>query len=357
MKATAMTTCFVFAALAATAQMREWKATTGQTLQAEFVEIKEGRVVLKHDGGLASPPLDALAPESRDLALAIHARNEKLRIEALTPAQMFSIIEPRNFMPPGAPLQPVLATSEIDVFVVDLPASIFFFFKEDGAYRSPPLSLGLEINYVDTSTEKRHVRHRRPREILARTLTQKGDFTIRRKHDDDVVSEIHLTLGRRSVSAGYQVVDPPGIQFPSHQRFVMRVWPVCAITNDVDGIPSIYHSPRVASPGVSRDDLLAVMESWRLNFLMQKEVKGAKTSFQYWDSVQGFPRPTAGVIEMAGGVFGPSKLAIVAGSAGSLSARIYQGKAPMDGFVIYYGKSNPASRADGVTGMLKLELR
>jgi len=357
MKTSALTMSIAFAALAATAQMREWKDATGQTLQAEFVEIKDGRVVLKHDGGLASPPLDALAPGSRDLALALHARSEKLRIEALTPAQMFSIIEPRNFMPPGAPPQPVLATPEIDVFVVDLPASVFFFFKEDGAYRSPPLSLALELNYVDTSTEKRHVRHRRPREILQRTLTKKGELTIRRKHDDDVVSEIHLSLGKRSVSAGYQVVDPPGIQFPSHQRFVMQVWPVCAITNDAQGLSTVYHSPRVSPQGVTRDELLAMMDAWRLNFRMEKEVAGAKTSFRYWDSVQGFPRPTAGAIEMAGGVVGASKLAIVAGSAGSLSARIYPGKAPMDGFVVYYGKSNPSSRADGVNGMLKLELR
>jgi hypothetical protein len=54
------------AAQAAKADARVWRAANGQTLQAEFVELKTGAVVLKGaDGQLRPVPLNQLAVEDQ----------------------------------------------------------------------------------------------------------------------------------------------------------------------------------------------------------------------------------------------------------------------------------------------------
>lgn len=348
----------VFAvASSAFGQMREWKAVTGQSIKAEFVEIKDGRAVLKTAEGVVTPPLDSLTPECRELAVSTFEKKERLRIAKLTPDQLISAIEPRNFTPPGNTVAACFNNPEFDLYVYQPSGIALIFVKEDGAYLSSPLRLFLELYYVDPAKFPNNYVPRNSLKALEVNQTQKGVFTIKRQHIDEVVTDIYLQIGKTSVTAGYKVQDPTGIKFPSRHRFVLASPATYAVSPDADGIPTFYHNPRVAAEGVARDQLVKMMAPWKVDFRPKTKVDGVPTSYSYTPSVKQFPPGGLASMTMSGGVYGDNKVNVSpVGSNGSLASWIYQGKSPMDGYGIYYHKEDALSPPESPDALLKIEI-
>jgi hypothetical protein len=338
--------------------MREWKAVTGQSIKVEFVEIKDGRAVLKTPEGVVTPPLDSLTPESRELAVSIYEKKERARIARLTPAQLISAIEPRNYTPPGNTVAARFDNPEFDLYVYQPSGIALIFVKEGGAYLSEPLRLSLALYYHDPAKVPNDYVPRNSLKALEVNQTQKGVFTIKRQHVDEVVTDVYLQIGKTSVTAGYKVQDPAGIKFPSRHRFVVASPSTYAISPDADGIPTFYHNPRVAAEGVPRDQLLKMMASWKIDFRPKTKVDGVPTSFSYTPSVQRFPAGGLASMMISGGVYGDNKVTVSPiGSNGGLSAWIYPGKSPMDGYGIYFRKEDGTSAPNAPDALLKIEVQ
>lgn len=339
-------------------QMREWKAITGQSIKAEFVEIKDDRAMLKTAEGIVAPPLSSLTPESRDLAVSIYEKKERVRIAKLTPAQLIAAIEPRNYSPPRNTVAACFNNPDFDLYVYEPSGIILIFVKEGDAFLSPPLRLYLELYYNDAAKVRNPYTPRNSLKALEVDKTQKGVFTIKRQHVDEVVTDIYLLVGKNSVTAGYKVQDPAGIKYPSLHRFVLASPATYAISPDADGIPTFYHNPRVAAEGVPRDQLVKMMTPWKVDFRPKAKKDGVPTSFSYTPSVDRFPAGGLSSMTISGGVYGDTKVNVSpVGSGCSLSSWIYQGKSPMDGYGIYFRKEDVTSAPSAPDALLKIEIQ
>lgn len=339
-------------------QMREWKAVTGHSIKAEFVEIKDDHVVLKTAEGVVTPPLNSLTPESRALAVSIFDKRERTRIAKLTPAQLIAAIDPSNYTPPGNTVSACFNNPAFDLYVYEPSGIALIFVKEDGAYLSSPLRLFLELYYVDPAKVQNTYVSRPSQKALDVNQTKKGVFSIRRQHIDDVITDISIQVAKNSVTAGYKVQDPEGIKYPSRHRFVLSSPSTYAVSPDADGIPTYYHNPRVAAEGVSRDQLLKMMASWKVDFRPKTKADGAPTSFNYIPAVDRFPAGGMASMTISGGVYGDNKVTVSpVGANGGLSAWIYQGKSPMDGYGIYYRKEDATSAPGAPDALLKIEIQ
>ena len=339
----------------ALAQMREWKSSAGSTVKAEFVELKDGKAILKTIDGLIAPPLTALTEESLKLALSLGEKQERQRLAKLTPAQKASVIDPRNYTPPKNTLVSTFTSPEFDAYLYEPSGRCEIFVKENGAFLSEPLSITLAVQYRNPAKPVNQQDVQRPvLKLLEPPQYKNGLFTVKQLRQDDVTSEIQITVKKGVVTAGYQVTDPPEIKLPSRGYLVFGPRPVYAMPTDKEGFSDLAYSPRVSKNGVSRQAILDLVAPWKVTFRPKAKQEGVGTSFSYSVPIDRFPAGALDSITLTGGMYGPRKATLTPLGKGSLVAWIYQGRAPMEGYSIHYIDPQPTAAP---TPMMKLEIQ
>ncbi len=356
---------FVTLSSIANAQEQIWKAVSGHEIKAEFVEIKDNCVVLKTQEGVVSPQLTALTEESRQLATKLNAAAAKLknaadraRLAALTPAIIASKILTENYARPGQNLVGVYNSDAFDVYFYEPSSVAYIFIKENNQYLSEPLRLQLIVFYIDKANVKKAYTPRPALSLLEKPKFEKGVFTIRWNHKDDVESDLYIAVVNGEILAGYKLIDPPGISIKSEHYLSVYSPPAFVVEESKVGTEHIYFNPRVPATGVSRNELLEIMTGWTLELKLSDKPKGAQTSFPYTKAPKQFPGGNAKSYELSGGVYGPHSVSISpTGSGGRLYPSIYPGRALTEGFSLHFRKENPVTPASHPSSMVKIMIQ
>ena len=345
----------VATAWSALAQVREWKSTSGSTVKAEFVELKDGKAILKTVDGLIAPPLTALSEESLKLALSLGEKQERQRLAKLTPAQKVSVIDPRNYTPPKNTIVGTFSSPEFDAYLYEPSGRCEIFVKENGAFLSEPLGIALAVEYRNPAKPVKLQNLPRPvLKLLEPPQYKNGLFTVKQLRQDDVTSEIQITVKKGVVTAGYQVTDPPEIKLPSCGYLVFNSRPVYAMPTDKEGFSDRAYNPRVSKNGVSRQAILDLVAPWKVSFRPKTKQDGIGTSFSYSVPISRFPTGALNSIMLSEGMFGPRKVTLTPLGTGSLTAYIYSGQSPMEGYAINYYDLQPTAAPKP---MMKLEIQ
>ena len=338
-------------------QERIWTAVTGHEIKAEFVEVKDHCVFLKTAEGIISPPMESLTETSKKLAIQLNTAATRARLAKLTPAMKASTILPANYPVAGNNLIGPYTSEAVDVYLYEPSSMIYIFFKENNQYLSEPLRLILNVFYTDSSKIKNQTFPRPPVKLLDKPSFKNGVFTLHRLHKDDVESELYIEIVKETILIGYQLDDPPGISHETRHYLAIVSPAAYAVEVADDGIKQTYFNPRVPATGVTRTELKEIMSDWVIDVTLRDKPEGLQTSFPYTESTQRLLGRHATSINLQGGVYGPHSVSVApTGSGGTITPWIYPGRAPMDGFNIYFSKESPRLPANQPNSMLKLTI-
>ncbi|MCL1909689.1 MAG: hypothetical protein FWG05_02000 [Kiritimatiellaeota bacterium] len=340
-----------------------WKSVSGDEMTAEFVGIKDGKVLLKSESGMLSPQMSYLAPESRELATKLAAEAEKkakdaeaLRRSTLTAAQKASEIDPLNYFTPRDAVYGPIVTKEYDAYFVEPNCRLFVFVKEDGAFKSEPIRIMPDMYYDNVkSATQRYVR-REIKEVTGEPQfnPKDGTFRVGRLHDDDVASEVFYSCKPNEIKAGYRVTDPAKIEFETKHRLIATLSKTYLQTDAEDGMTKIHHSPRLPPEGADYAKVLSAVEGWKVNF--RTDVKDERTTFAYNKIAERMPS-RASSATLSGGVYGRNGVTFSVASAGTIWPWIYPSTCPMDGYTLAFAKNPGKTAPDLPAAMLKIEIK
>lgn len=358
MKPRTTTLLFLATALGAFAQMREWKATTGQTITAEFVKTDGTSVTLKTEAGRELPvKLVDLAEESRELAKKLAEQKRRM----LTPAQKAATIERENYVPHKNEVAGIFEGRIFDVVFYSPSGSANVFVKENGKYLSEPIRLSLALSYINESAPK-GTQKSTALEIqsVERCTYDRGVFRIVCKRDKNVTSEIWASVKDGELKMSYRAEDPEKVLSANGEnshRLALYFPPSYLGVLDENTHAYTYYSPRVAASGVDFAIVKKLVEPWQVLFKPVAKAEGVPSTLKYSDSIGKFYSSVNG-FAISGGAYGPRRVNVAAvGSSAIMNVWLYPGKTLADGFRAVLYKKNFATPAEAPSAFLQISVQ
>ncbi|MCF7837312.1 MAG: hypothetical protein K9N49_01655 [Candidatus Marinimicrobia bacterium] len=321
--------------------LRMWTSQAGTTVEAEFVRVEAGLVVLRP---LAGPEM-SIRPED------LSAEDQKLIAGKLPPpppapaptAKKTAAEQAQDpFLFPG-PQQydkehgTVLQTFDFPDYtaLATDKGFILIYIKDEGAYRSSPMLLRNYIVYNFLDANKRSRNRGRPAkgmsappQLTANSVLYKQNFA------DGVTGVLAATFEPQQIQLGYQLVDPKDIEWPSNRREIYISMP-SYVRWEIEKM-------RFVGPRFPEGLTLAKLQAHLANCdVLFTNVKGKRSTYAYSAATRGLPGGNREV-EIRGPMFTGKRLVFAApGKATVIHGHIYSSKMPADGFSLRFIKDNP----------------
>ncbi|MCF7838353.1 MAG: hypothetical protein K9N49_06955 [Candidatus Marinimicrobia bacterium] len=324
---------------AALSGLRTWTSQAGTQVEATFVRIQDGLVVLRPQAG----------PEMRIRPEDLSAEDQQLIAAQLPP-------------PPPAPAEkPAAAVDVQDAFLnpgpqrydkehgavlqtFDFPdytalatdkGVILIYIKDQGAYRSSPIIARNYVQYVYVdSNERRRDRSRPATGMSAPPQLTANSVLYKQTHTDGVTGTLSATFEPQQIQMGYQLVDPKDIEWPSHRREILISVPGY-VRWEIDKMRFV--GPRFPE-GLNLAELQAHLAECDV---LLTSSKGKRSIVAYSEATRGLPSGNREV-EIRGPMFTGKRLVFAApGKVTEIHAWIYADKMPADGFTLRLVKDDP----------------
>ena len=309
---------------ARTSKLRAWTSSTGAELEAEFVELKYSRVVLKKaDGELIQIALAGLSPEDQAFARELDRQQKtggQVETEAKSPNRLpayldgdwkgyHSVYRHANFE------AGVGSTGDLRIFLLE------------GGKRIGS-SFTVSTRYQYTEKEKNRTRSRPVVEFLSfpKPAMQVKEVTFAGKLTDDVDFEYSFAFDGKEIRAWGHCVDPKDIQYPTRQYISFRA-------------PASHTFP----DDVTHAQIDSALQGHEVTIV---PMSGKTTTYPYVKGVQNFVHP-ADTVSIKGGVYGPREIMLgaVTKKDAWLTPYIYRGYAPWRGYSVRLSKRKQDSTA------------
>jgi len=302
---------------------RLWRATTGQTLKAAFVEIKAGAVVLKaEDGQLRGVPLNLLMPKDQAVAKDFAERMAAGGMFAVKPALPGRL--PTFAEGPGKGFYAFYTNANFIVRVTDKAAA-----SVQCIENGKPVGNPIQVN-------PGHVRAIASFDAVPGPLLQPKIISFTGLLKDDVRFGFNIAIEDTAVHTWSWAEDPPGIAQPTQ----------C--------IPAFQFA---ASHSFEAHVMVADQkEAVKGLSLVLKPMKGKEVVLPYGDMPKGYKGAMKSA-EIKGPVFGSRRLSLAPGRSKNSEMEFYPAGhgALFSGYDIRLVKKNAASKNDAERITLKIE--
>lgn len=311
-------------AKAAEPAVRVWTSLNGHTVTAEFVEVKDGAVVLKDaNGAIRNVRLGLLVPADQALAQEMDAK--RVAGPAAEEVGASSRLLPVFREGAAKGLHAVYSNAN---FVATVAASgqLSITCLDGGAAVGKPITFAAGYGYADKANHSKYVGRRivsyekAPRPTLAPSVLA-YEATL----DDGVKVGLSYEFKKNTVQVWGWVEDPAGITYPTgcHLRFAFRA------SHDFENDVPVVERKKVLAPYT----------------LVVDPIEGKPLSYPYGDKVTRLAT-AAQRVEIEGPLFGKRRVSIVALSLKSapLAPWIYTDFAPYQGYSVGLGKQSKSSR-------------
>lgn len=322
---------------------RTWTSQAGTTVEAEFVALQDGMVILRPTAGgeLRIRPGD-LSAEDQAIVTTLAPTVEKTA-PAATPAkagkmdarQLFVNPSPDHYDPKTR--GPVLKTFDFPDYtaLVLEKGAVFIYVKENGAYRSHPIEAFIFARYEDPTIKE--WRSRPVTSVAAPPEIGQNQILLHLNLADGLEGKLWAQFQPTEIQFGYQLIEPKDIDPPCLHRWLRVQIPAYYRWEPNE---RLFISPRFPD-GLDLPAATARLAEADVRFTSQKRQVRA-----YAEPTRALPNDNRRV-EILGPVFTDKTITFESpGKNTELNAWIYADKSPADGFLIYLNKSKPESPPD-----------
>lgn len=313
---------------------RLWRATTGQTLKAAFVEIKAGAVVLKaEDGQLRGVPLNLLMPKDQAVAKDFAERMGAGGMFAVKPALPGRL--PTFAEGPGKGFYAFYTNANFIVRVTDKAAASVLCI-ENGKPVGKPIQVNPGHLFVGPDNPTPRARAIASFDAVPGPLLQPKIISFTGLLKDDVRFGFNIAIEDTAVHTWSWAEDPPGIAQPTQ----------CIPAFQFAASHSFEAHVMVVDQKAAVKDLSLVLEP----------MKGKEVVLPYGDIPKGFKGAMKSA-EIKGPVFGSRRLSLAPGRSKNAEMEFYSAGhgALFSGYNIRLVKKNAASKDDAERITLKIE--
>lgn len=313
---------------------RAWRAINGQSLNAAFVEIKGGAVVLKaEDGQLRSVPLHLLMPSEQSVAKDFAERMASGGIYAVNPAAAGRL--PTFAEGPGKKFFAFYTNANFIVRITDKAVATVVCI-EDGKPVGKPIHVNPGLFFTDPQNHQPRVRAIASFDAVPGPLLQPESIAITGLLADNVRFGFHIAIEDNAVHTWSWAEDPPGIAQPTESN------------------PAFHFasSHRFEAHVLVVDQKAAVKDL----SLVLEPMKGKDVVLPYGDIPKGYKGALKSA-EIKGPVFGSRRLSLAPGRSRASEMELSKlGHGPLfSGYDIRLKKKDAASKDDTARITLKIE--
>lgn len=311
--------------VAAETGARVWTSSNGHEITAEFLEIKNGVVLLKdEDGATRNVRLSLLAPA--DQKLAQHLQEQKSAEPSAAVAQASSNRLPVFAEGPGKGFHAVY-TSPNFVAQMRPDTRVDIQCMENGAPVGKPLRLSSYHAYREPKLNRTISRSIVSFDKVSEPTLTPGVLVFEGFLDDQVQFGFGVEFKGNTVQAWGWVEDPPGIERPTHY---FHYFSIPAFRTFEAHVPVVEQKKALEPYWVS-----------------VKPVKGKTMEYPYGVVVKGWTSGVA-LVNVEGPAFGGRKLSFTPGhtKTGTLQPWIYPSFAPYQGYQVRLRKEEQKYRGD-----------
>ncbi len=305
--------------------MRTWTSVSGAVIEAEYVESKFGKVVLRgSDGKDLVIPLHRLVPKDRawvkDKAAVASGPVTVKKPEAENDLPVFSGGKWHNY-------HAAYVAKNFDA-VIDKRGNVLIYPKDKGKRVGKPLSYGLRCYYYDTTINP-PIHTGRPIAKLSfvpEPSVQPKQVTLCGLLKDLVSFNVTFEFSEKGVKSWGYCTDPADIRDKTYFRLGANVPASHAFTDEV-----------------SLAERAEILKGWRV---VAEPVSGSRKEFAYADSIRGMGH-RSGIVRIAAPVYGSRKLRFVTGDEDNapLQPYIYSGYCPWQGYFVGMYKKTMGDRS------------
>ncbi len=312
--------------------LRSWTSASGSVIEAEYVELKYGRVSLRTKAGkLLAIPLRSLSAEDRTWIKAAEIkRNAPPGIKAPAKSNALPTFDGGDMDGYHA----VYTSRNYDACMT-VGGTVEVYPKERGKRVGKAIYMRLACYYH----HKIHGYSTRPVTSYLNPqppVKQPSQITLRGLLADDVKFGVTYEFSEKGIKGYGYFEDPPDIKFPT--MFRINAW--------------LKASHKFAND-VSLAEIQELLKDWRV---VISPIEGKRRSFTYWESVQGMGLRSKKVVVDAP-AFGSREISFTAGNPekACLVPQIYSGYSPYQGYSVQLKSYGDNSKSKSKYIMINIE--
>ncbi|WFB36982.1 SHD1 domain-containing protein [Kiritimatiellota bacterium B12222] len=299
------------------AQLQTWESNGGHKVEAEFVQITEGTVVLqKPDGEKVRVPLGRLSEASMARAEALWETQSKYFPQHVYTMQTYDF---GLFGDGKMYLQP----------------------KHVGIAQGDPISIRFNGGVIPARGRWKA----RPIVKLSDPVISANALTLKMELEEGIQVTLHCIVEADTLTIGYEVMEPEGVETGSYQ--VILLMPAILETDPDSKLMQGF----MLNQPVPYKAIEPYLEGISLRAVSEKRTE----TIPYYDSPDAFKGRQEYVL-LSGALGRNSKFKVSAGKNGYLAHLIYPGKMLWSGYSLYLEKNSDNDDAMGSSNEFKIKL-